>query len=129
MLAAPWSETIRETPKVLLVYLIEDCDHSLLNNLVLQSRDPERPLPTARFRNVHSPRWLRSISAPVDPAVQISELTLQPGLILQPRDSVHPWGGFSLQGVKAVPEQLHRLPVQHSSEQGVDLPAGDDDHP
>ena len=40
MLAASWPEALRETPKVLLVYLIEDRDHGLLNDFVLQCRDP-----------------------------------------------------------------------------------------
>ena len=44
MLTAPWPEAIRETPKILLVNLIEDCDHGLLNNLVLQRRDDQREL-------------------------------------------------------------------------------------
>lgn len=78
MLAAPRPKAIRESPKILLVNLIKDGDHDLLNNLVLQRRNPERPLPAIRFRNVHPSRWLRSISAAVDPAVQIGEPTFQP---------------------------------------------------
>jgi hypothetical protein len=38
MLAAPRAETVRETEKVFLVYLIEDGDHGLLDDLVLQRR-------------------------------------------------------------------------------------------
>src|SRR5215470_10970179 len=116
MLAAPWSEPIRETPKVLLVNLIEDRDHGLLNNLVLQRRDPERPSPTIRFRNVHSSRWLRSISAAVNPAVQIGQPTFQPGLILLPSDAVHSWRGLTLQRVKAIPEQSDGQMVKQSGE-------------
>src|SRR5215831_18598920 len=112
MLTAPWSETIREPPKVLLVNLIEDFDHGVLDDFVFQRRDPERPLPTIRFRDVHSSRWLRSVSAAVNPAVQIDEPTLQSSLILLPRDTVHSWSHFSLQGVKAVPEQCDRQMVK-----------------
>ena len=50
----------RETPRLLFVNRIEDCNHGLLNDLVLQRRDPERPLPTVGSRDVNSPRWLRS---------------------------------------------------------------------
>ena len=71
MLTAPRPEAIRETPKILLINLVEDCDHGLLDNLVLQRRNPERPLSTIRFRDIHSSRWLRSISAAVNLAVQI----------------------------------------------------------
>jgi len=105
VLAAPWPETIREAPKIFLVNLIEDGDHGLLNNLVLQRRDPERPLPAVRFRNVHSSRWLRSVSAAVDSTVQIGQPTFQPSLIILPSDAVHSRRGLTLQGVKAVPEQ------------------------
>src|SRR6516164_6780612 len=116
MLAAPWPETIRESPKILLVNLVEDEDHSLLNNLVLQSCDPERPLPAIRFRNVHPSRWLRPISAAVYPAVQIGEPTFQPGLILLPSDAIHSWCSSTLQSVKAVPEQRDCQMVKQGGE-------------
>jgi hypothetical protein len=44
-----------------------------------------------------------SSSAAMHPAVQIDQLTLQPGLILLPRDAIDSRGGFPLQGVKALP--------------------------
>src|SRR5215472_11754545 len=90
--------------------------HGLLNNLVLQRRDPERPLPAIRFRNVHPSRWLRSISAAVDPAVQIGEPIFQPGLVLVPCDAVHSRRSLTLQSVKAVPEQRDRQMVEQSGE-------------
>lgn len=40
MLAASGSKTIREAEKVFLIDLIEDGDHGLLDNLILQRRDP-----------------------------------------------------------------------------------------
>src|SRR5215831_5328596 len=116
MLAAPWPEAIRETQKILLVNLIEDCDHGLLDNFVLQRRDPQRPLSTVQFRDIHSSRWLRSISAAVNPAVQIDEPTLQPGLILLPSDPVHSWRGLTLQRVKAIPEQCDCQMVKQGGE-------------
>src|SRR5215467_9998020 len=118
MLTAPWPEAIRETPKILLINLIEDCDDGLMDNLVLQRRNPERPLSTIRFRDIHSSRWLRSVSAAVNPAVQIDKPTFQPGLILLPSDTVHSWSGLTLQGVKAIPEQCDCQMVK----QGGELP-------
>src|SRR6202453_5406498 len=56
--AAPRTKTIREAEKVFLVNLIEDRDHSLLDDLILQCRDPQRTLPSVFFLSVHSPRWL-----------------------------------------------------------------------
>jgi hypothetical protein len=84
---------------------------------VLQGRDPQGPLPAVRFRNVNSSRWLRSISAAVNPTVEIGEPILQAGLILLPRDTVHPWSGFPLQRVKTLLEQSDR----HMMEQGGEL--------
>jgi hypothetical protein len=81
MLAAPWP---------VFINLVEDTDHGLLNNLVLQSRDPERPLPTIRFWNENSSRWLPSVSVAVNLAVQIDKPTFQPGFILSPRDASTP---------------------------------------
>jgi hypothetical protein len=40
VLAAAWSKPIRESPKILLINLVEDGDHGLLNDLVFQRRDP-----------------------------------------------------------------------------------------
>src|SRR5438105_11521675 len=71
MLATSWPEAVGETPKVLFINLVEDCDHSMLDDLVLQRCDPQWPLPAIGFRNIHPPGWLRSISAAVNPAVQI----------------------------------------------------------
>src|SRR5258706_12424 len=102
MLAAPRSKAIRETPKILLIDWSQDCDHGLLNNLVFQCRDAEWPLSAIRFRNVLPSRWLRLISATVDPAVQVGKPTLQPGLILFPCDAIHSRRGLTLQHVKAI---------------------------
>jgi hypothetical protein len=40
MLAAPRTKTVRDAEKVLLVNLVEDGDHGVLDNLVLQRRNP-----------------------------------------------------------------------------------------
>src|ERR1035437_4091128 len=95
MLAASWPEAIRETPKVLLIDTIEDRDHGLLNNLVLQRRNPQRTFTPVRFRYVDSSRWQRSICAAVYPAVQIGKPIFQRDFILRPCDAIHPRSGFT----------------------------------
>src|SRR5271166_5857348 len=65
MLAAPRSKTIRETEKVLLVNLVEDSDHGLLDDFVLQCRDSQWTLPSILFLDVHSARWCRPIGSPM----------------------------------------------------------------
>ena len=46
----PRTETVAESPKVHLVYFIQDGHHSLLNDLILQRRNADRPLTAVRFR-------------------------------------------------------------------------------
>src|SRR5271169_5533717 len=98
MLAAPRSETVRETEKVFLVYLIEDRDHGMLHDLVLQRRDPQRTLPPIGLLYVNPSRWLRPVCSAMHPAVQVNETSLHPGLILLPRYAIDAGGGFSLEG-------------------------------
>src|SRR5271166_2864601 len=58
MLAAPRAKPIREAEKVFLVNLVEDSDHGLLDNFVLQGRNPEWALPPIFFLDIHSSRRL-----------------------------------------------------------------------
>ena len=46
----PGTKTIAESSKVHLVYFIQDGHHGLLDDLILQRRDADWPLPTIRFR-------------------------------------------------------------------------------
>src|SRR2546430_609223 len=45
MLAAPRSKTVREAEKVLLIDLIEDGGHGVLDDFVFQGRDPQWSFP------------------------------------------------------------------------------------
>src|SRR5262245_46544124 len=69
MLAAPRAEAIRETQKVFLVNLVEDSNHDLLDDFVLQSRDSQWTLASIFFLYVHSSRRSRSVGSTMDPAV------------------------------------------------------------
>ena len=108
MLAASRSKPIRKAQKVLLVNRVENGDHGLLDDLVLQRRDSQRTLAPVGFRDIHSSRGLRSICSTVDPTVQIVKPTFQPGLILLPRPAVHSRCRFPLQRVKALPQEIDR---------------------
>jgi hypothetical protein len=103
MLVAPRAKSIRETEKVFLVDLVEDGDHGLLDNLVLQRRNSQRTFSPVFFLYVHSSRWRRSERPTVHPAVQIDQSVFQPRFILLPRNAVHARCRFSLQRVKAFP--------------------------
>ena len=88
MLAAPRTETVRETKKVFLVDLVEDGDHGLLDDLVLQRRDPQWTLPPIGLRDVNPSRWLCPIYGVMHAAVQIYQTLLQTGLVVLPRDTI-----------------------------------------
>jgi hypothetical protein len=120
VLTAAWPEAIGETPEILFINLIEDCDHSMLDDLVLQRCDPQWTLPTIGFRNIHSPGWMRPISAAVNPSVQINKTTFQSRFIFRPFDAVHSRCSFSLQSVEAFPEQ----PVCQMVEQALKALSG-----
>src|SRR5579863_2157186 len=106
MLAAPRAKAVGEAEKVLLVNLMEDGDHSLLDYFVFQSRNSQWTLSSIFFLYIHSSRWLRSVRSTMHPAVQIDQSILQPGLILLPSNAVYSGCGFSLQRVKAFPQQI-----------------------
>jgi site-specific DNA recombinase len=103
MLAASRTKSIRETEEVLLIYLIEDGDHRVLDDLVLQCGDPERTFPSVAFLDVDPSRWQRPICSAMQPAVQIGEPTLQPGFILLPCHPIHAGCSLAFQRTKAVP--------------------------
>ena len=44
------TKTVAESPKIHLVYFIQDGHHSLLDDLILQRRNADRPLSAIRFR-------------------------------------------------------------------------------
>ena len=50
MLTASGPKPVRESPKLFLVDLMEDCDHGTLDYFVFQRRDPQRSLLSVGFR-------------------------------------------------------------------------------
>ncbi len=101
MLTPPRPEPVRESPKVFLINCIEDRDHGVLNDLVLQRRDSQRSLFPVGLRYIDSPRGLSPVGSAVDPAMQIVESLRQPDPILRPRHAVHSGGRLPLDGVIA----------------------------
>src|ERR1035438_1126378 len=114
MRATPRPEAIRKAFEVHLIDFVEDGHHGLLNHFVLQRRDTQRTLPPVSLRYINSPRSSRLVRSTMNPVVQIGEPTLQPGLILSPRDAIYPRCSLPLQGVKAVPQQIDRHMVKQS---------------
>src|SRR5213594_2972254 len=79
MLAAPRSKTVREAEKVLLIDLIEDGGHGVLDDFVFQGRDPQWSFPSIFFLYVHSSRGHRSERSTMHPAMKIDQAIFQFG--------------------------------------------------
>src|SRR5260221_12475117 len=84
MLTAPWPEPVREAQKVLFPDLVENPPYRVLNDFVLQRRDPQRPLSPIGFRYPDSPRRWRLIRPTMDSPVQAANASLQDFSILSP---------------------------------------------
>src|ERR1700689_699918 len=89
MRAASRTKSVRKAAKVHLVYLIEDGHHRLLDDLVFQRSDAQRPLPAIGLRYVHSSRGLCPIRSTVHSAMELDKPSLQVLLILLPTHSVY----------------------------------------
>src|ERR1700722_804240 len=87
--AASRTKPIRKAPKIHLIYLVEDGHHRLLDNLVFQRSDAQRPLPAISLRYVHSSRGLRPIRSTVHSAMEFGKPNLQVMFILLPTYSVY----------------------------------------
>src|SRR5438309_2773449 len=104
MLAAPRTESVGESHKVLFIDTVEDRHESLLNDFVLQGGYPQRPLPPILLSYVGSPRRLRSVSAPVDSLLQRHELFLQTLAVLPPCHFVYTGSRIALKRQVARPQ-------------------------
>src|SRR5260370_25351239 len=116
MLAAPRAKPIREAEKVFLVNLVEDGGHGLLDKLVFQGRNPQRALPSICFLYVHSSRWLRTIRSTMNSAMEIEQSIFNSDFIFLPCDPVHSGCVFSLERVKAFPQQIDGQMVEQGGE-------------
>src|SRR5678809_1633925 len=116
MRTASRPKPVRKALEVHLVNLIQDGDYGLLNNLVLQGRNPQRTLPPIGLRDIDSPRRLRLVCATVYAAVQIDEPTLQPRSVLLPRLTVNARCCLPLQCEIALPKHVNAQMVQQCRE-------------
>src|SRR3974390_522015 len=87
--AAPRPEPIRDPEEILLVDRVQQRDHRPLDDLVLQGGDRERTLSAVRLGYVHPPARQRPVRSPMDPVVQILELTLKVCLVVRPYQPIH----------------------------------------
>src|SRR5258708_24476599 len=72
MLAAPRAKPIGKAEKVLLIDLVEDGDHGLLDKFVFDSRDRTWTLPSICFLYVHSSRGRRPIGSAINSVMEFT---------------------------------------------------------
>ena len=106
VLAASRPEPIREPEEVFLVDRVQHVDRGPLDDLVFQSGDRERALPSVRLRYIQPPARQRPVRSPMDPRVQVREV-LRRGLPRSPATSARPLPGRRL-----------RLSAQNASRAG-----------
>src|SRR6266403_721003 len=66
LLSASWPESVAETQKVLFPNLAENLPYRVLDDFILQCRDPQWPFPPIRFRDPGSSRRSCSIGSAMD---------------------------------------------------------------
>src|SRR5206468_7855764 len=73
MRLAPWPKSMGKAEEVHLVDAVQDHHEGTLDQLVLERGDPEWPLASVRFRDIHPPDRLRSVRPPLQPLGEIVE--------------------------------------------------------
>jgi hypothetical protein len=116
VLAASRPETVAEAAEVLLVAGVQRFDRRPLDDLVLQRRDAERPLPPVRLGYVVTARWLRPVAAALDAGVQVLKPGFQTGAAVPPRQSVHSRRRFPLKLVIGPAQQIDVDVVEQGGE-------------
>jgi transposase len=116
MLAALWSESIREPEEILLVDCVQHRRRRPLDDLVLKGGDRERASPAIRLEYVTSPGRLRPVCSPLDPCVQSLKVALEIRLVVPPAQPVYAGRSVPLKLVERKPEQIDADMVEERGE-------------
>jgi len=111
--AALRTEAVREPQEVHLVDRMEHLDGGPLDDLVLQGRNAQGPLPSIRFRDVGSTGGLSPVGAALEPFGKLLEVGLQVLPIVAPRLPVYAGGGFPLKAKVGLPQRIRVVEVVH----------------
>ena len=107
MLSSTWAKAITEPEECFLIDLIQDSDHSALDDFIFQGAYPEGTLTTASFGDISPVHWLCPIGPLMHPGMQVLKPWLQVLPILLPRHPVHAWGGIPLEREVRLPQALY----------------------
>ncbi len=100
-------EAIRTVKKILLVNRLQNLAHSVLDNLVLERRNADRPPLALTLRNVATPHRLMPITLRLQPLVKIRQIGIECLPVDLLRDSVHSHRCILAQAVKAARQGRH----------------------
>ncbi len=106
VLAASRPEPVGEAQEIFLEDRFQNIHHCLLDDLVLQTQDTERPLRSVRLRRISPPTRPGAVAAPVYPAVQVRQILFKVLAIGLPRHAVDPRRGVPIEGVVAPLQKL-----------------------
>src|SRR3972149_10375472 len=110
------TEAVTEPQKVLLVDTFQDRACRLLDDLVLQGGDPQRPQLAIRFRDVGPFGRLGPVSSAMDSSVEIVDPPFKILRVVTPRLTVDPRRGLLLQVEEAGSQEFRRDVVQQAGE-------------
>src|SRR5262249_45198039 len=83
-------ESVREADEFRLVDRLQQPPHRLLDDLVLQRRDTDRPRRAVPFRDLDAAYRLRVVASTVNAAYQVAQALVETLAVRFPRDPVHP---------------------------------------
>ena len=107
---------VGEAEEVLLIDGAQHHGDGTLDDLVLQSSDRQRALPSVRLRDVRPAGRLRAVASPVDPVVEVPEPKLDLHLVVLPRHAIHAGSGPALERQERRPEHVDVDVVQKRGE-------------
>jgi hypothetical protein len=122
VLGAPRSEPVGEAEEVRLVDRVQHLHQRPLDDLVLERRDAERPLPAVGFRDVLPPRRLRPVAAAHHAAVQVADVAIERTRVLPPRHPVDTGSRPGLELMEGPGQQLRRHVMHQRGEPFVPVP-------
>ena len=114
----PRSEPVAEAKKLHLVNRCQDHIHNrLLDDLVLQRRDPERSCSAVRLRYLYPPNRRRPVRSPSAQApVQVEQALFQTLAVHVPRNAVNARRSVPPQGMERPVQRVRRDVVEERSE-------------
>lgn len=102
------SEAVRESQELRLVNRLHEHPHRLLDDLVLQRRDAQRPHLAIPLGDEDPAHGQRLVAPAVKAVLKSSELLLQVLAVLRPRRTIDTCRGPSLETLVRLPQQRHR---------------------